>query len=405
MYLVETHNIKSSNKYFKLIDHFAFMSKNLYNAANYQLRWNNFGLHNNHLNYFELEKLMKKVNDGMYYKQTVSAKVSQQVIKKLEENWALYYKLNREYYKNPNKFTGRPKPPKYLRKSSRFEMHFTNQNFRYRDGYILFPNKLMNFKIKTNVELNKIVYVKIVPVNRQLYKVLVGYTAQESKPIVSNNFAAIDLGINNLATITFTNREPIIINGKPLKSINQYYNKILSKIQSCNLSNYYIENISNKHANKINDYLHKASRYIVNQLVDNNISTLIVGYNKGWKQDTKMSKVNNQNFIQIPFLRFINMLKYKCKLAGIALVTINEAYTSKCLFLDKEEIVKHSNYLGKRINRGLYQTYLGKVINSDVNGSANILRKYLNEFEKINIYLLIDSIEAVVLQPTRINIV
>lgn len=130
-----------------------------------------------------------------------------------------------------------------------------------------------------------------------------------------------------------------------------------------------------KRNNKVKDYLHKASKAVVNHLASNRINTLIVGKNDGWKQDTNLGRRNNQNFVQIPFNVFISMLSYKCKLKGISLILQEESYTSKCSFFDGEEICKHDVYMGRRIHRGLFKTANGECVNADVNGSLNILRK------------------------------
>ena len=130
-----------------------------------------------------------------------------------------------------------------------------------------------------------------------------------------------------------------------------------------------------KRNNKVKDYLHKSSKAVVNHLASNRINTLIVGKNDGWKQDTNLGRRNNQNFVQIPFNVFISMLSYKCKLKGIILILQEESYTSKCSFLDGEEICKHNVYMGRRIHRGLFKTANGECVNADVNGSLNILRK------------------------------
>jgi putative transposase len=127
------------------------------------------------------------------------------------------------------------------------------------------------------------------------------------------------------------------------------------------------------------DYLHKATRYLVNHLVSNNVSTLILGYNKKWKQDISIGRKNNQNFVSIPFYLFKQMLRYKCALQGIEVLEQEESYTSKCSFLDNEEICKHEAYLGRRIQRGLFKTSNGKIINADLNGSLNILKKFLQK--------------------------
>ena len=154
--------------------------------------------------------------------------------------------------------------------------------------------------------------------------------------------------------------------------------------------------------NKVKNYLHKTSKYIVNHLVSNNINTLIIGNNKNWKQDTNIGKVNNQNFINIPHSTLINMLSYKCEMLGINVIVSNESYTSKCSFLDNEKICKHSNYLGKRIKRGLFKSSKGYLINADVNGSLNILRKVVpNAFVDI---IKSKGIEGFVVNPVIINV-
>ena len=201
----------------------------------------------------------------------------------------------------------------------------------------------------------------------------------------NKRYCSIDLGLNNLATIGSNVIKPFIINGNPLKSINQYFNKKRSFLQSkLNKGEYTNENLERlylKRNNKIKDYLHKASRYIINQLVSNNINTLVIGHNKNWKQEINIGKRNNQNFVNIPFNNLIHMLTYKAQLEGIQVIETEESYTSKCSFLDNEEICKHEEYLGKRIKRGLFKAFNGKLINADLNGALNILRKVVGEFQ------------------------
>lgn len=187
-------------------------------------------------------------------------------------------------------------------------------------------------------------------------------------------YASIDLWVNNLVTLASNCFNPLIVNWKPLKSINQYYNKATSKLRRTSYSR---KKLWIRRKNKINDYLHKTSRYLVNHLVSNEIDTLVIWYNKGWKQETKLWKVNNQNFVYIPFQRLIEMLSYKCRLVWIKIEIQEESYTSKCSFLDNESIEKHETYLWKRIKRWLYQSSYWKLINADVNWALNILRKYV----------------------------
>ena len=193
----------------------------------------------------------------------------------------------------------------------------------------------------------------------------------------------IDLGIDNLATCTSNVIKSFIIDGKKVKHINQFYNKKLgeakSELKKKNNSekSHKTRQLTLKRNNKINDYFHKASRYIINQAVSNDIRTIIVGHNKNWKQEVNIGKVNNQKFVQIPFDKLIHQLKYKGSLEGITVIEIEESYTSKCSFIDNETLEKHDEYVGKRIKRGLFQNNSNTLINADVNGSLNIMRKYL----------------------------
>lgn len=201
---------------------------------------------------------------------------------------------------------------------------------------------------------------------------------------MAGSYASIDLGVNNLVTMVDTvTKNPVIINGRPLKSINQWYNKKIAEMRSETERlhgkhwSHKMSSVTNRRNNKIKDYMHKASAYIVNHLVSNRIGTLIIGESKEWKQDTNMYKINNQNFVCIPFEMLKSMLEYKCRIAGIEVVRQEEAYTSKCSFLDNEEIRKHEKYKGSRPKRGCFKTLGGRKVNADVNSSCNIMKKYL----------------------------
>ena len=227
--------------------------------------------------------------------------------------------------------------------------------------------------------------MRILPRNNHHIVEVVYKVEDKENKIDNNRYASVDLGVNNLMTVSSNVMKPIIINGKPLKSINQYWNKEKARLQSLLKDNKRtskrIQSITNKRNNKIKDYLHKSSRYLVNLLVSNNISTLIVGYNEEWKENINLGKKNNQSFVNIPFYTLIKQLEYKCKLEGINFVLTEESYTSKCSFLDNEKVCKHENYLGKRIKRGLFKSKEGKLINADLNGSLNILKKVVGKFE------------------------
>ena len=304
----------------------------------------------------------------------------------VDRNFKSFFASIKDYKVNPKKYKGRPKLPKYLDTDrGRFPVIYTNQAVSkvwLRKGYVVFT-KLKNIKISTRVKEGELNQVRLVPKTGHIVIEVIYTKPDTPKKTDNGRYASIDLGVNNLATVTsnMVGNVPFVISGRKVKSINQYYNKrnayLKSKIPESKRfkTTKRIRRLCRKRECKINDYFHKASRYIVNHLVSENINTLIIGNNKGWKQDTNIGKVNNQNFVSIPYYKFIHMLAYKCEMEGISVEIVTEEYTSKCSFLDMEEIGKHDQYMGKRIKRGLFQSSNGALINADVNGSYNILRK------------------------------
>lgn len=378
MKLVEQHVIKRTNPMFKECKDLCFKSKNLYNRALYEIR-QSFIKDKKYLNYNKIDKICKE-KDFEEYK-SLPRKVSQQTLKLLDKNWKSFFALLKSE-KVDNK---KVKLPKYLDKvKGKFIVVYTDQAIsktELKQGIIKLSQT--NIRIKTNKK--NIKQVRIIPqYGRFVIEVI--YEVQELKLKEDNNrYCSIDLGLNNLTTIGSNVIKPFIINGKPLKSINQYFNKMTAKEKSLlskgKYTNENLERLYLKRDNKIKDYLHKASRYIINQLVSNNVNTLVIGHNKNWKQEINIGKVNNQNFVSIPFNNLIHMLTYKAQLEGINVIIQEESYTSKCSFLDNEEICKHKEYLGKRIKRGLFKASNGKLINADLNGALNILRKVVGEFQ------------------------
>ena len=377
MILVEQHIIKKTNSAYNELDQLCFLSKNLYNSAVYTIRQHYFNT-KKYLNKFQLinEFTQNKQQDYI----ALPRKVSQRVIYQVDNVFKSFFKLLKK--KQNGQYNKPVKLPYYKNKlNGRNYLEFTKQSISQKNlkqGIISF-GKNINFKLKTTKQ--NIHQVRIIP--RKNYIIVeVLYEIKDIKLKENNHkYLSIDLGINNLATCIDNKFNGFIINGKPLKSINHYYNKKLSYYKS-------IQDIKNKSAyknkiytltlkrnNKIKDYLHKVSKYITNHLVSNNINTLIIGYNKEWKQEVNMHKDTNQNFVQIPHKKFIDMLAYKCKLYGINVIIQEESYTSKCSFYDNETIKKHNIYKGKRIKRGLFKTSTGLLINADINGSLNIMKK------------------------------
>lgn len=379
MVLVEKHIIKPKHKYYDELDNLCWLSKNLYNSTLYNVRQY----------YFENKKLLKYQVINKIYVDTnnedyraLPSKVAKHTQMLVEHNFKSFFELLK--LKAKGKYNKPVKIPKYLnKKTGRQVVHYEKGAISFKEqGYIKLSKT--NIKIKTNLTKDKVQFVRLVPKNNHII-IEIGYNVIEKEIIQNNNILAIDIGVNNIASCVTTNGEKFLINGKPLKYINHNYNKRIADIQSKlklthnkNKSRYK-SNIINKRNNRINDYLHKITTYIVNQAVSNHIGTIVVGYNKEWKQDTNIGSTNNQNFVNIPFYKFISMLDYKCKLKGIIFKTITEEYTSKCSFVDDEEIAKHTTYAGRRINRELFKTKKGIIINADVNGAYNILKKYMKE--------------------------
>lgn len=383
MQLVEKHLVKESDKNFRILDELCFKSKNLYNSTLYAIR-QEYIKNGIYLSYGKVQKEFQDTKN-FDYKQ-LPAKVAQSVMRKVDKNFTSFFAALKDWKEHPEKYKGRPKLPKYKDSmDGRFMTIYTEQavsKLWLKKGFIVLSG-LPNFKVRTRMVNKKINQVRIIP-DTGRYTVEVVYTVPDIDPKPDNGvYAAIDLGVNNLATLT-TNLEgdkPLVMDGRKVKSINHHYNKLKAKYQSQIPSYKHVKStkrlrrIGVKRENKINDYFHKASRYIVNQLVSKGVNTLIIGKNNEWKQDTKMGKIGNQNFVQIPYNKFVSMLEYKCRLEGINVELVTEEYTSKCSFLDNEGIGKHDIYMGKRVHRGLFKSSSGKTINADVNGSYNILRK------------------------------
>jgi putative transposase len=371
MRLVEQHIIKESdNRYKELAEHL-HLSKNLYNAGLYAVRQHFFQT-SEFLNYESLYRQFVDSKNVDYY--ALPTKVSQQTLKMVEQNFKSFFGLLK--LKDGK---ARPKRiPKYLDKEGKFQLIYTVQaisKVELRKGFI----KLSGTNVRIETTHRNIQQVRVIPKGNHICVEVIYQTQEPATKENNGRYASIDLGLNNLACLTSNAIKPIIINGKPLKSVNQFFNKrkaeLQSKLKHNRKTSHRIKAITHKRNCKIKDYLHKTSRKIINHLVTNDIPTLVIGKNDGWKQEINIGSRNNQNFVNIPHSQLVQMLEYKAKMEGINVILQEESYTSKSSFLDNEPIQKHSNYSGKRITRGLFRTLTGKVINADANGSLNILRK------------------------------
>ncbi len=423
MQLTEQHVINKNDPRFAVIDDAAFKSKNLYNAALYEMR-QAFIFQGKRLFYAQMDKVMQP--HEAY--RALPAKVAQQVLRQLDEAWTAYFKACQSYREDPSQFAGHPKLPTYKHKTQgRNILIYTMQAISggqtpgggkktLQQGLIK-PSHLP-ITIKTTQDPTTINQVRIVPKNGH-YVVEVVYSKEPVQANVDPSFCvAIDLGVTNLAAIT-SNREgfvPRLVNGRPLKAWNQWYNKRMKELKLClpkedrQRVTRQMEQITNKRNRQVNHYLHAASKAIIDWLVQEGVGTIIVGKNPLWKQEVSMGRRNNQNFVSIPHARFINNLTYKASLVGIQVEVQEESYTSKASFLDLDPIPTYKpddeteyTFSGKRIGRRnrLYRTKDGRIICADVNGAYNILRK-----SKPDAFAHADAkgLAAYVVQPVRLVI-
>ena len=377
--LSERHIISPSHPYFSECDHLTFLGKNLYNATLFYQRASFFK--KDFQNYYAVNRMFTHENQMDY--RALPAKVSKQVQMLVDKSFKSYFALVKK--KTKGEYDSPVRIPRYLQKTKgRCTLPYPKDALSLKEeGMVKFSKT--GIKIKTKVEKERIQGARIVPKGNHfvieiLYK-------KSKKQLVSDTIqkvAFIDPGLNNLMTVTSNVFSPLLYSGKSLKSMNQLANKKLAQVKNSLserglYSSPLLISIYNKRNRRIKDCLHKLSTHLVNQFVSHKIDTVIFGHNIGQKQDIKLGRVTNQNFVQIPFYQLISLLEYKCELQGIRFITTEESYTSKCSFLDLEEVTKQKEYLGKRVKRGLFQTKEGIQINADVNGSLNIGRKYLTK--------------------------
>ena len=383
---VEKHLIKRNHPYYSMLDNFCYMSKNLYNHANYIVR-DEFCKSGKWIKYAELDKLLKNDTEYPDYRAMPTAQSAQQTLKLLDKNWKSFFASIKDWSKNRDKYLGRPKLPNYKAKNGRSVLILTNQNVKLKsDNLLHFPKAFNGLIIKPKfVNRDNFVsfqQIRFIPHKKHIVAELVYNIKIPDTCLDGDRYIAIDIGVNNLATVCNNfYSQPFIINGKPLKSINQYYNKkishyrALAKRMNDMNSTKRMDCITNKRNRKIDDYMHKASRIIINYCIENKVSKIVIGNNKEWKQNSEMSKRVNQHFVQIPHMRFIEMIQYKAKEYGIEVVLTEESYTSGTSFIDNEEPIKKNYNKRRRVHRGLFISNDGIQINADLNGAYQIMKK------------------------------
>lgn len=394
MRLVERHIVKDNR-----FEDVCLKSGLLYNYVLFNVRQGIFS--GDYINEYEFSTKLCKENQVDF--RNLPSVVSQQVVAQVFSVTKSWMKSKKEYEKNPSKFLSRPKLPKYKRGKKQNMVVFTASACRLKsDGYIHFVKNIIS-PIKTRIGDNKLCQVRIIP-QATCYVVEVIYEKKEQDlNLNKDNVLSIDLGLNNICTcISNVGISPFIVNGKVIKSFNQWYNKKKARLMSL-----IGDKGTSRRINKmtcyrncwISDKIHKISRYIIDICRSNNIGTIVIGQNRGWKQEINLGKRINQKFVEIPFSDLINKISYKAKLIGINLITHEESYTSKIDHMAFEPLKKQDAYLGKRKRRGLFQSSIGKLINADINGAIGIGRKV---FGDSYVSRIIDS--GLAFNPIRINI-
>ena len=286
-----------------------------------------------------------------------------------------------------------------MKKNGEFIVIFTNQQAKIRDGYLILPKKVgLNVKTRIKEGLRE---VRIIPkgvgyILEIVYEKVVDVVKKDESRVVG-----IDLGVRNLVTMANNiGEKPIVVKGGVAKSINQFFNKKKARLQSIYSkqgvkTSKRMKRLSVKRERKLMDFFHKVSKFVVEWCAKHDIGRIVIGRNKNWKQGVNIGKRNNQTFVQIPFEKLINQIKYKAKERGIEVIEVDESHTSKCSFVDNEPI-EHREYVGKR-RRGLFMSASGVLVNADVNAAYNIIRKAIPEAFAAEA----DGIEGVGLHPVR----
>ena len=410
MKLTYQFRIKEDNKIVELMK----ISKEFYNMALYEIR-QSFIKTGKYLNYYDIEKLMKtksNLDNKILYK-LLPAQTSQQILKVLDKNWKSYFVLLKKYKENVY-YNQKPNIPGYIRKNENI-LIFTNQNL------VLKNNRLKNKKFNINIKIPQ----KGIISNFQQFRIvkknniLCGEIVYEKKININpntdkNKVMAIDLGLNNLAALTDNiGNNPILINGKGLKSYNQLYNKKRSKLKTIITNGKNVKNVNDKKYFKstkrmikldnnrffyFKNFLHHVSKNIINICLYRKIGTICVGESNGIKTSIRLGKHNNQHFVQCPIQQLTAMIKYKAEMEGINVICTEESYTSKCDSLSLEPLKNNKTFIGKRIFRGLFASSKG-LINADVNGSINIHRKVFGD--NFGIQSLVNS--GILFNPIKIR--
>lgn len=410
-----------------VLDKYSHKAHDLYNRALFDLR-QGFFKKQYIKGYSQLDSIFKQrylARESMLYHELGYVQSAQQTIKEVNTVWQAWLAALKAYKANPSKFSGKPRIPKYLRKNRRHTFFVTNQNAKVKDGYLII--KKFDLKLKLAPQIKSVQRVAFKPVYGG-YQVIVQYKINNVINYLPDNrkYIGVDPGVDNaFACVSNTAKDPLIINGRGLKSVNQYYNKERARLRKLQAQYHQLETIINTSQgkkpvyqetkamlritawrnDKIKQFAHKASKRIVDYALSCGANTIVIGNNKSWKRSSNMGKKNNQNFIGIPHKLMIDKIQYKANLVGISVIRTNESYTSQTSSLDNEKPCwqngntsrkkQGKSPVNRRIKRGLFKSEEGQLINADINGAFQIIRKVFPEVR------ITKGIAGVVLCPVK----
>ena len=392
MHLTVKQQVKHLSKEdYKTIKELCHIAKNLANEAIYNVRQYYFS----EGEFLKYEKNYTLLKNSPNYK-ALNSNMAQQILKEVDGSFKSFFGLLK--LAKQGKYTFKDcRLPHYLPKDGYTTLVIGFVRLKGNKLILPFSNsfkkthKAVEITIPPILLDKKVKEIRIIPkAKARFFEIQYIYEAEcVQRNLNTNNALALDLGINNLVTAVSSNGRSFIIDGRKLKSINQWFNKENARLQSIKDKQHYGKKSTNRQKaiardrnNKVNDYMNKAARKVINYCIANDIGALVVGYNETFQRNSHIGKRNNQNFVNIPYGQLRSKLEYLCRLNGIIFVKQEESYTSKSSFWDRDDIPVYNadnpgeyQFSGKRVHRGQYKTASGKTINADVNGALNIMRK------------------------------
>ena len=392
MYLTVKQQAKHLSKEdYRTLRELCHIAKNLANEAIYNVRQYYFA----EGEYLKYEKNYVLLKDSPNYK-SLNSNMAQQILKEVDGSFKSFFGLLKLAKQGKYAFKD-CKLPHYLPKDGYTTLVIGFVRLNGNKLVLPFSNSFkkshpsVEITIPPVLQDKKIKEIRIIPkAKARFFEIQYIYEAEcVQRSLNTNNALALDLGVNNLVTAVSSTGRTFIIDGRRLKSINQWFNKENARLQSIKDKQHFGKSTTNRQKaiarnrnNKVNDYMNKTARRIINYCITNDIGTLVAGYNETFQRSSRIGRQNNQNFVNIPYGQLRGKLEYLCELNGIVFVKQEESYTSKASFWDKDDIPvynadnpKEYPFSGKRVHRGLYKTASGKTLNADVNGALNIMRK------------------------------